>query len=694
MKLAIKIALGLVGLLALAATIFALTFDANRYKPALESAARDATGRTLRVERDLSLRLLPSPALRVEGVSLANAEWGSQPEMLRVGRFAAEVGLLSLLRGAPEVKRLVLEDVELLLETNAKGEGNWRLAGAKKPGAPETPAAKPEEPGASAGTPLVPLVREVALRDLRATYRDGRTGRARTVTLERGAIAADGADAPVSLDLAGVADGLPFTLEGELGAISGLLSGDAPWPLKLAATLAESTRLELEGTIARPREARGIALAVRATSSDLSALARMAETSAPVSGPVSFRAALSDPAPKQFALRDLELTSAAADVKGVATVDLSGARPALDAELASSRIDLTKLAGAAAAAAGAAAGGGGTPAVSSAPANDGRKIPATPLPFASLGAADANVRFRADTLVTSSATLRELSGALALRDGELALRDVKAALAGGSLALGATLSAKDESAGTKLSLAGVDLGALLRESGSSDLVRRAPSDVELDVRGRGATVREIAATLGGRLVSITRNAEVDSRALDLLGDAASLWKPLAGDGGVTKLSCAVLRFDVRSGVARATTLFADVGPAVITGDGTVDLGQEALKLVLTPRASVDRLAKVPVPLLVDGSFTKPVITPDVVSTALGAAQSFGSDKLREQAGAIASLLGVSEAGAGPPTCEAAVAQAQGRAAPTAEPTPETPAESPTKDAVRSLERGLRGLLGK
>ena len=46
----------------------------NHYKPEIISAARDAVGRDLVVDGDISLSLLPAPALSVDGVRLANIE--------------------------------------------------------------------------------------------------------------------------------------------------------------------------------------------------------------------------------------------------------------------------------------------------------------------------------------------------------------------------------------------------------------------------------------------------------------------------------------------------------------------------------------------------------------------------------------------------------------------------------------------
>ena len=51
--------------------------------------------------------------------------------MLKLGHVEAKVALFSMLGGDIEVERLILEDMDLLVETNEDGVGNW-VFGEKK----------------------------------------------------------------------------------------------------------------------------------------------------------------------------------------------------------------------------------------------------------------------------------------------------------------------------------------------------------------------------------------------------------------------------------------------------------------------------------------------------------------------------------------------------------------------------------
>jgi uncharacterized protein involved in outer membrane biogenesis len=101
------------------------SIDFNQYKALIAEQAKQATGRDLVIAGDLNLEISLNPSVAVEGVSFANAAWGSRPEMITVKRFAAEVSLLPLLSGQVDINQVILEGVDLLLETDSGDHANW-----------------------------------------------------------------------------------------------------------------------------------------------------------------------------------------------------------------------------------------------------------------------------------------------------------------------------------------------------------------------------------------------------------------------------------------------------------------------------------------------------------------------------------------------------------------------------------------
>jgi len=48
------------------------------------------TGRTLKLGGTFDIDIVPSPAILLEGVSLSNAEWGSEPKLAKIGHISAK----------------------------------------------------------------------------------------------------------------------------------------------------------------------------------------------------------------------------------------------------------------------------------------------------------------------------------------------------------------------------------------------------------------------------------------------------------------------------------------------------------------------------------------------------------------------------------------------------------------------------
>ena len=203
------------------------TLDFNQYKGLIAEQAKKATGRDLVISGDLNLEISLNPAIAVDGVSFANAEWGSQPEMVKVERFAAEVSLIPLLSGQVVVNRLLVEGVDLLAETNKEGLGNWEF-GAAKP-AEEAPA----ESGS--GGIALPAVDQVVMRDIRVTYKDGVSGEEYRVALDELTAAAGTVDTPIEIALKGSLNEKPFTVDGTLGSVAQMASSGDVYPIDIKA---------------------------------------------------------------------------------------------------------------------------------------------------------------------------------------------------------------------------------------------------------------------------------------------------------------------------------------------------------------------------------------------------------------------------------------------------------------------------
>jgi uncharacterized protein involved in outer membrane biogenesis len=86
---------------------------------------KEATGRELNLGGEINLAVGFSPALVVTDITLANASWGSQPQMVKIDELQAQVGRLPLLARDVELRYIGLRGVDVLLETDKTGHANW-----------------------------------------------------------------------------------------------------------------------------------------------------------------------------------------------------------------------------------------------------------------------------------------------------------------------------------------------------------------------------------------------------------------------------------------------------------------------------------------------------------------------------------------------------------------------------------------
>lgn len=171
--------------LLLAGGLYALTLiDLGRFTPQIEAAAKDATGRTLKIEGPLHIGFSLVPTVVAEKVSFSNAEWGTKPDMLSAGKLELQVALLPLLSGDLDVRRVEIEDADIFLETDRRGRGNWVFAEGEA-----APAAAPEGEGGGFTLAGVP---ELNISNFRFAYRDGATGQVNEAALDEVTLVAQG----------------------------------------------------------------------------------------------------------------------------------------------------------------------------------------------------------------------------------------------------------------------------------------------------------------------------------------------------------------------------------------------------------------------------------------------------------------------------------------------------------------------
>jgi len=121
-----KVLLILGAILALIA-IFAALFDWNMTKPYIQRQVGEKTGRDFIIAGDLDVRLSLNPLISAQGVSLANAGWGTKQPMLAVDKIAFRISLWDLLKGDIVLPEVSASRPKVILEKSEDGKKNWDL---------------------------------------------------------------------------------------------------------------------------------------------------------------------------------------------------------------------------------------------------------------------------------------------------------------------------------------------------------------------------------------------------------------------------------------------------------------------------------------------------------------------------------------------------------------------------------------
>jgi uncharacterized protein involved in outer membrane biogenesis len=703
--------LSILGVLVIAVIVAGIailkSMDFNEYKGLIAEKAKEATGRDLKIAGDLNLEISLSPKIAVEGVSFANASWGSRPEMVTVKKFAAEMSLLPLLSGQIEVQRVILEGVDLLAEKDASGKANWEFGAAK---------AEAKESGGSGGggSATLPVVHKVSIKDVKVAFKDAQAGANYELALANVDLSAGGPDAPLNLDVNGIINGQAFKVGGQLGTIAALAANEM-FPVKLSIEALKTT-IGLDGRAGVPGGVPKTDLKLTLKGASLNDTLAAADALSPglkdiklpVSGGFHVNSQVKVADATKLALENLDAGIGDIALKGRVAADLGGSRPAVNVALATDTLDLDKL----------------MPKSEEKPAEPAKEaaktdeakakervFPDDPLPLDGLKAADAVVKFDAGKIIIQGMELTAVKLGVDLKAGKLRVSPLAAGFGGGTIDGDVSVDASGKAAGLKAKIAvkGVDYGMVLTQKGITDMAE-GKVDADVDVSGSGASVRQIMAGLNGKSRIVTKDGRLKSGALNIVStDLTSVFS----SEDDKKIVCVVVDHRITKGMVDTHALVAETGAISVVGTGSANLADETLKMRVEPRAKKPNLASaVMVPVDLIGTFANPDYKLDAAALAgnaassaakVGAAVATGgisllvdalASKAKEATGLVDKTDYCTPALAGKKVVPGKMAEAKTEEKPAASGTgTKEPAKKEEGGALEGVTKGLKGLFG-
>lgn len=583
-------------LLALVALFLVFVFDANWLRGPLGERATAQLGRGVAISGPLSIRWGRIVSIHAEGVRVGNPQWAKQPDMARFDAIDVQVRLWPLLAGRVELPALRLIRPRIALEKNAEGEANWKF-GDNPRAAAAAQAAVPEQ------RTTFPIIDYLAVEDGRLAYHDAQAG----IAIDSHIATATGGDPAherVSLSGKGTFKSMPARLALEAGSLLTLRDSSVPYPLRAEASIG-ATKASVEGTIAEPLKMEGVDLRMALSGPDMAAIFPIFAIPVPPTRAYAIDGHLSRQG-DTWTFRDFHGRVGDSDLSGGLSVVTGGARPLLRANLLSQRLALADLAGFI----------GGKPGQPDT-TPPGRVLPNQPLNLGKLRAMDADVRFTGARVEAPGLPIDRLEAALRIEDGRARLDPLAFVIAQGSFAGTVELDGRREvpRAHLDMEVRRMDLhrffaGTRFAPQTAGTLAGR------IDLAGQGRSTAELLGNADGRATLLMAGGSLSALLVEAIGiDIAKALGLVIGRDQPMAVRCLVADLAATNGTARTRALVLDTADAVVTGQGEINLRNEAMDLTLESHPKDPSPFSARAPIHVGGSLGEPDVGIDAPTEA-------------------------------------------------------------------------------
>jgi hypothetical protein len=322
----------LIGILVLTIVLVIAFFDLNRLREPLSTAVSKSLGREFAINGDLSADWSWTPRFTINDVELANASWGSEPEMFTLDRLAFAVRIPDLFKGRIVLPEVRVSKPHMLLERNPEGMANWEFGDKKE---------KREPAGAPVSERWVPKIDSLAIDDGRLLFRDPTTDT--RLDMNVSTVVGESDEQAVELSGQGRLQQEQFTLKVRGGSVLDLWQEDQPFPVNVEVEYGK-TEAKVSGTIAEPLELQGPDLQFEAKGPDLAALASIAPMWIPETPPYRFSGKINREG-ERWLLKGFEGSLGNSDLTGDLMFTMRDERPYLQGDVVSRKLDFKDFVG-------------------------------------------------------------------------------------------------------------------------------------------------------------------------------------------------------------------------------------------------------------------------------------------------------------------------------------------------------------
>lgn len=568
-----------------------MLFEWNMLRSPIERRVSAVTGREFHIHGDLDVDLSLKPRVSLGRMTLANVPGSVQPQMATVDSLDFRFDLVKLFAGDVVLSEVRIGKPSVLLEKDAKGRGNWTFP---------------------SGDAEWPTVRQLTVDAGKLVYRNLPHKTDMQFDIASGNPVGSRL-APLNIRGKGRYADNKLELEGRVESPLKLQDPGKPYYIDLKAR-AGATQATASGGLVGPLAIRDFNLEFGLSGPNLALLYPLIGVATPDTPPYRLKGRLSRKG-RTWHYNDFTGMVGDSDLTGDASVDPSGDRPFLTADLVSRRLDFDDLGGFIGAPPQTNKGetASAEQKVESAKLHaSARVLPDDEFKLEKLRNMDADVKLQAQRINAPSLPIEAMTAHLFVDNGVLRLEPLDFKVAGGQISSVIKLDARSKviASRARIQARGLQLpklfpGAKLTEDSTGRIAG------SLNLAGNGNSVAKMLATSNGDVGLMMGSGRISNLLLEYAGiDIAEALKFLITGDRVVPIRCAFADFEVKQGVMDTRRLAFDTADTVIYGEGNVSLRDEKLDLRLKPQPKDRSFLSLRAPLLVGGSFKDPEFRPD------------------------------------------------------------------------------------
>lgn len=616
MKKLLFFLIGIVALLAVCVAMLPQFISPDMIKTQLTQHVESSTGRILKIDGALSLKVFPNLAIEAEKVSLSNPAGFETDTFLSLKKMRVSVALAPLLNKEVQITQFKLTDPVIDLRVNRDGRANWRFTPTKsaKQEAAQEAAKEATKDSADNGMPAGLVLGDIAIENGTLTYTDDLKKEKQALGSIHANLSVSSLQSPLQFRGSASWQGKLVNIEAGLDSLATILDNK---PATFTVLL-KSDLLNVESKGEWRKDSMNASTSVQ--SSSLKALmAWIQPDQKPMTLPSALSLELSANAaytPDALELSKLSVTLDHIKGQGDAKISLSGSRPSLSLNLKTNELNLNPFM----------TQDNPKSSLSMFIRDAHAQNPqwsAAPIDLSGLRAFDVAATVETPQVEFKQIKLQQITIKSLLRQGRLSIDIPKAGIYGGNGDVSLVADAAQEPAAFELNadMTGVDIAALLNDASQMDRIA-GKGALRFAVKSRGESQAQIVQALNGSgNLSIS---EGELRRMNLLG---MLRNVSSAFGGVSNDATPFTRMDgtftIQGGVISNQDLLITLSGARVDGTGTIDLPNYAINYRLSPKTvgkttdaegNTTERKGLEVPVLITGSLNAPSFQPDLQST--------------------------------------------------------------------------------